>query len=63
MHAIGILCLVCLALLSWVVLLKLELGALQEEVRKLRDPTPREDRPSQVLTKQSGLKSFTISDT
>ena len=60
MNVVGILCLVSLVLLTWVVMLKLEVDSLQRRLSEELDPTPREDRPMQVLTKQKGLRSFTI---
>ena len=60
MNTVGILCLVSLALLTWVVMLKLEVDTLQRQLSEKLDPTPREDRPMQVVTKQKGLRSFTV---
>jgi hypothetical protein len=62
MHVVGILCLVCLALLAWVVFLKLELSAVQQQLGKALDPTPREDSPVQHVKNQKGLRSFTINE-
>jgi hypothetical protein len=62
MNVIGILCLVCLALLGWVVFLKLELSTVQQQLGKALDPTPREDGPVQRVKNQKGLRSFTINE-
>ena len=64
MNSIGILCLVSLALLTWVIFLKLEIDTLQQQLGDKLDPTPREDRPmqGQGISQQKGLRSFTIKE-